>query len=227
MRSSHQERTGRQTTDPSGRPQYADRVYRSTAGFISGAVLIVLALWLGGDAVIRGNGQTPWLALAALLMAIPLVAAFTVRPAVFAGAERIRIRNPFRTITMPWAAVDRIRSSYSTELFAGGRKFQLWSIPVSVRARKRAIKQTERARSGEEPFGVPGRRRTARPTQPATGGEEVRAWSDRAVAELNELSDQHEVAEGEPRPEPVIRWCYEVIAPAVAGAVLLIVLLTT
>lgn len=109
----------------------------------------------------------------------------------------------------------------------GGRKFQLWSIPVSVRARKRAIKQTERARSGEEPFGVPGRRRTARPTQPATGGEEVRAWSDRAVAELNELSDQHEVAEGEPRPEPVIRWCYEVIAPAVAGAVLLIVLLTT
>jgi hypothetical protein len=227
MRSSHQERPGGSAPAGPEQPQYADRSYRSTAGFCGGVLLLVLAAWLGGDAVIRGTGRTPWLALAGLLLAVPLIVAFTVRPAVYAGAERIRIRNPFRTVTIPWAAVDQVRSSYSTELFSGDRKFQLWAIPVSIRARKRAARQTSRAAAGEDPYGAVGLRRrpnrTARPT-PAGDGDPVRAWSDQAVAELRELADRHP-ADDEARAELSVRWCYEVVGPAVAGAVVLIVLL--
>ncbi|MEE4541672.1 PH domain-containing protein [Streptomyces sp. V4-01] len=232
MTSSHQHRPNGPATAGDGRPpQYADRVYRSTAGVAGGVLLLVLAGWLGGDAVARGDGRTPWLALAAMLTAVPLLVAFTIRPAVFAGAERIRVRNPFRTVTLPWAGVDRLRASFSTELFAGERKFQLWAIPVSLRARKRAARQTARAQASgsSDPFGSaaarlrpglrPGQRSQANPDDP------IRSWSDQALAELRELADNHPLPEGASRPEPVVRWCYEVIAPAAAGAIVLAVLL--
>jgi hypothetical protein len=214
-----------------GEPQYADRSYRSTAGLVSGAGLLVVACWLGADGIANGSGRTPWLAMAALLCALPLVIAFTLRPAVFANARRIRVRNPFRTITVPWEGVDAVRSSYSTELLAGGKKFQLWAIPVSLRARKRAARQTARARAaGEEPFG------TGRPRRPTyrrgdtaslPGADPtVRAWSDQALGELRELAER---AEGRTAQDaaPVVRWCWEVMAPALAGAVVLVVLLAT
>ncbi len=243
MTSPHQDRpNGPATAGDRRPPQYADRVYRSSAGIAGGVLLLILAGWLGGDAIVRGDGRTPWLSLAALLLAVPLVIAFTIRPAVFAGSERIRIRNPFRTVAMPWAAVDRLRASYSTELFAGDRKFQVWAIPVSLRARKRAARQTARAQGqrGRDPFLTPGVRfrggggAGARPAPPppppgqraeVSADEPVRSWSDQALDQLRELSEQHTLSEGEPRPEISVRWCYEVIAPAVAGAIVLVVLL--
>jgi hypothetical protein len=226
MTSPHQDRPNDSANAGAGQPQYADRVYRSAAGVSGGILLLVLAAWLGGDAIVRGGGRTPWLALAALLLSVPLIIAFTVRPAVYAGAERIRIRNPFRTITLPWSAVDRLRASYSSELVAGTRKYQLWAIPVSIRARKRAARQTSRAMAaGDDPFGGSPPRRPGRGTV-AAPGEPVRAWSDQALDELRELADRHpSPQEGEPRPDPAIRWCYELIAPAAAGAVVLVILL--
>jgi len=227
MRSPHQDRSKGPATAGDGQPQYADRVYRSTAGMCGGVLLLVLAFWLGGDAIFRGHGRTPWLSLAGLLLAVPLVVAFTLRPAVYAGAERIRIRNPFRTITLPWSAVDRLRAAYSTELFSGERKFQLWAIPVSLRARKRASRQAARAKAaGDDVFGggaVPRRRPALRP-----GGEAhdpTRAWADQALDELRDLSDRHPVPEDGGRPAPEIRWCFELMAPALAGAIVLLVLL--
>ncbi|BBA99711.1 putative integral membrane protein [Actinacidiphila reveromycinica] len=226
MTSSRNDRPG---TAPAGngQPKYADRAYRSIAGVVGGVLLLVLAGWLGGDAVARGTGHTPWLALAAMLCAVPLIIAFTLRPVVYANDDRIRVRNPFRTITVPWSGVESIRAAYSTEMLAGGRKFQLWAIPVSVRARKSAARQTERAQSGggrRDPFAAVPRRR---PGQADADGT-VRAPSDRAVNELRELADRHRLeAEAADRPNPVIRWCYEVIAPSAAGAVVLIVLAAT
>lgn len=225
MTSPHHDRPTSPATAGPGQPQYADRAYRSTAGVCGGILLLVLAGWLGGDAIARGTGHTPWVAIAALLLAVPLVVAFTVRPAVFANAERIRIRNPFRTITLPWTSVDALRASFSTELFSGSRKFQLWAIPVSLRARKRAARQDAWAKAagdGQRKDAFGGARR--RPPTPGSDGT-VRSWSDQALADLRELSEHRPAPEDGMRGEPSIRWCYEIIAPAVAGAIVLIVLL--
>ncbi|MFG1808967.1 PH domain-containing protein [Streptomyces sp. NPDC049040] len=212
-----------------GEPQYADRVYRSMAGMVGGAGLVAIACWLGGDAIAKGKGHTPWLAIAALLLALPLIVALTLRPAVFANSDRIRVRNPFRTITVPWTGVDAVRSSYSTELLAGGRKYQLWAIPVSLRARKRAAKQDARSKAAGDDAFTPGGLRPAPGRRPAVPGADptIRAWSDQALSELREL---HERREGEAVADsaataPVVRWCWEVLAPATAGAIVLIVLL--
>ncbi|NJQ00609.1 PH domain-containing protein [Streptomyces zingiberis] len=197
---------------PEHAPRYADRVYRSGSALLGGAVLLGLAGWIGIDALVRGTGRTPWLALAGLLLVVPLVVAFTFRPAVFAGEDRLRVRNPFRTITLPWGTVEGVRASYSSEIFAGGRKFQLWAIPVSLRARKRSARRSARNAAADD---------TGRASAAVTGPD--RAPGDEAVTELSELAERHarrETAQGEPE----VRWAYEVLAPSAVGAVLLLVL---
>src|SRR3954465_10924439 len=96
------------TTAP---PESRDRIYRSPMALIGGSLVLVIIGWLGIEAVVSGPrptprlappGRPPWRALAPLLLAVPLVVAFTLRPAVFANHDRLRIRNPFRVIVVPW-----------------------------------------------------------------------------------------------------------------------------
>ncbi|MFF8266468.1 PH domain-containing protein [Streptomyces sp. NPDC016562] len=201
---------------PTDEPVYDDRVYRSSMGVVSGVLLLALAAWLCGDALVRGSGDTPWIALATALLAVPLIVAFTIRPAVFANDDRMRVRNPFRIIELPWAAVDAVRAGYSAEVLAEGSKYQLWSVPVSLRERKKANRQRLKANRSQS---APGERRVAPP-------EPQRASADRIVDQLQELAERgasRAGAQGSVR----VRWSYEIIAPALIGALLLIVLLST
>ncbi|MER6994439.1 PH domain-containing protein [Streptomyces sp. NPDC000410] len=198
------------TPTPDPEPTYADRVFRSPAGLVAGVLLLALVAWLGGDALFRGEGRARAMGLALLLLGVPLIVAFTLRPAVFAGEDRLRIRNPFRTITLPWAAVKTLSAIYSVEVFTQqDAKYQMWAVPVSLRARKRA--SARQALAGDD----------------ASRGADVRrAPADQTVAELRELAER-----GASRPgaqgEPQVRWAYEIIAPAAVGAVVVAVLLAT
>ncbi|MFC4492777.1 PH domain-containing protein [Streptomyces ovatisporus] len=211
-----------------GTPAYADRCYRSPAALAGGVMLLLLAGWLGTDALLHGVTRTRLIALAGLLLVVPLVVAFTLRPAVYANPQRMRVRNPFRTITVPWGTVESLQSGYSSEVVADGTKYQLWSIPVSLRARKRAARQTERAERAASRSSGP-----ARPTGflglgGVPGGEDdatgKRAPSDQAIDELRALAlenGESSTAQG----EVTVRWAYEIAAPALAGGVALAVLL--
>jgi hypothetical protein len=210
--------------DPSA-PESPDRVHRSPAGIAAGVLLLAIVLWLGIDALVSGHGRTPWLALAALLLVIPMVTAFTLRPAVFANNERLRIRNPFRVIVLPWGSVGSLRSGYSNEVVAtSGDKYQLWALPVSLRARKKAARQTARQSAGDRQGTAPaGPARGAR-SGSAAPTEVFRAQADRTMDDLRELADTHGASE-RAQGEPSVRWAYEVMGPAVAGAILLAILL--
>ncbi|MBO8202982.1 PH domain-containing protein [Streptomyces smyrnaeus] len=214
----------------SGGQEFPDRVFRSPAGMAGGIVLLAIGLWLSIDAIVGGEGSTPWLALAGLLFAVPLVVAFTLRPAVFAGERRMRVRNPFRTIEVPWGAVETVRAGYSSEVVADGVKYQLWAIPVSLRARKKATRHNERIAAGRPPSPGPGGLFGGRGVPNLDPGEtemrERRAPSDQSIDELRELLETHGRKE-EAQGKVAVRWSFEVIAPAVAGAVLLAVLLAT
>ncbi|WP_392672214.1 PH domain-containing protein [Streptomyces sp. LN785] len=206
---------------PSAEPPYADRTFRSPAGVVSGALLLLLVVWIGGDALIRGEGRTQWLALAGLLTLVPLIVAFTLRPLVAANSRQIRIRNPFRTITAQWPVVALVRAGFSSELFTqDGTKYQLWAVPVSLRQRKRASRQQMR-RASDDPFTRTSVHADVRDTKART------ATADQAVADLQEMAERGgggsagTAADG----AVVVRWAYEIIAPAVVGAVLLVVLL--
>ncbi|MFJ6478726.1 MULTISPECIES: PH domain-containing protein [unclassified Streptomyces] len=211
---------------PTDEPVYADRVYRSSMGVVSGVLLLALIAWLCGDAVLRGSGSTPWIGLAVALTAVPLVVAFTIRPAVFANEDRLRVRNPFRIIELPWAAVDAVRAGYSAEVLAEGSKYQLWSVPVSLRERKKAHRQQMRRNAIDRRDPGSSGQPAARARTSAADSEPMRANADRIVDELQGLAELNAArpgAQGSVR----VRWSYEIIAPALVGVLLLIVLIAT
>ncbi|MEU1572961.1 PH domain-containing protein [Streptomyces collinus] len=215
-------------------PESKDRVYRSAPAIAGGVLLLAIAGWLGVDAVISGEGRTPWLALALLLLVVPLVVAFTLRPAVYAGDDRLRIRNPFRIVVVPWGQVASLRSAYSNEVLTeSGAKYQLWAVPVSLRARKKAARREMRATAqARREMGREGSRGGALGTteglrqgfsrEPMSDGP-VRAETDRIMDDLRGLHEARRQAESA-RGEVTVRWAYEVLAPAVAGAVLVLIL---
>ncbi|MER7476918.1 PH domain-containing protein [Streptomyces sp. NPDC126510] len=218
-------------------PESKDRVYRSVPAIAGGVLLLAIAGWLGIDAVISGEGRTPWLALAVLLVVAPLVVAFTLRPAVYAGDDRLRIRNPFRLVVVPWGQVASLRSAYSNEVLTeSGTKYQLWAVPVSLRARKKAARREMRATAQvRREMGRDEGRGSALGMRAGLdgglGGDSVsegpvRAETDRIMDELRGLHEarrQAEPAQG----EVTVRWAYEVLAPAVAGALLVLILVAT
>ncbi|WP_371676989.1 PH domain-containing protein [Streptomyces sp. NBC_01276] len=209
------------TTPSPHEPVYADRVYRSPMAVVTGVVLLALIAWLCGDAVVRGEGSARWVGLAIALFAVPLTVAFTVRPAVFANDDRMRVRNPFRIIELPWGAVDAVRAGYSAEVLAEGSKYQLWSVPVSLRERKKASRKFSRRDAlGGKGLGQDGGTGTA-----GTAGPE-RAAADQVVDELRELAERGAARPGA-QGSVSVKWAYEIIAPTVVGAVALIVLLAT
>ncbi|MDT0398898.1 MULTISPECIES: PH domain-containing protein [Streptomyces] len=195
---------------------YQDRIYRSPAGLVGGVLLLGIIGWLGVDAVVTGEGRTPWLALATMLLLVPLIIAYTLRPAVFVNDDRLRVRNPFRVIVLPWGQVASLRSGFSNEVFTeAGAKYQLWALPVSLRARNKAARQESRAAA-----------RAAREGGDTEGATEAdrRHESDRAMAEMRETHERRQDAEAA-QGEVTVRWSYEIAGPVAAGAVLLAVLL--
>ncbi|MDL5203462.1 PH domain-containing protein [Streptomyces sp. ALI-76-A] len=215
-------------------PESKDQVHRSAAGIAGGVLLLGIAGWLGVDAIVAGEGRTPWRALAALLLVVPLVVAFTLRPAVYVGDDRLRIRNPFRNIVLPWGQIAALRSGYSNEaLTRAGGKFQLWALPVSLRARNKAARrEARRAAQGGAPGGGPG---SGAPGSRAGGGRgglgglsggrgtvpegPVRAESDQVMDHLREVLEARGAAPSA-QGEVVVRWAYEIVGPAAAGVVL-------
>ncbi|MFF9425800.1 PH domain-containing protein [Streptomyces sp. NPDC004290] len=201
-------------------PAPDDKVYRSPLGIAGGVFLLLLATLFAVDAMVRGEGRAPWLALAGLVLAVPLIVAFTIRPAVYANADRLRIRNPFRSITLPWASVADVRAGYSSEVFTqDGAKYQLWAIPVSLRQRKRAARTAARA-SQDDPHG-----RTSVTADVRDSAARI-APSDKNVADLREFAELRAKNPGA-RGEPQVRWAYEIVGPAAAGLLLLVILIAT
>lgn len=220
-------------SQPSG-PAAKDRIYRSPMALVGGVLLLAVIAWLGFDALFKGHGRAPWLALAGMILVVPLVIAFTLRPAVFAGEDRLRIRNPFRVISLPWGEIASLRSGYSNEVVVkAGGKYQLWALPVSLRARKKAEVRKARAAADAGRGGQPARRGLGglggfggAGTSAGVPAGPTRAEADRAMDDLRELLERRGEAESA-RGEITVRWAYEVAAPVVAGAVLLAILLAT
>ncbi|MFH0242634.1 PH domain-containing protein [Streptomyces sp. HK10] len=199
---------------------YADHTYRSAMGMVGGALLLALVVLLAADGIVNGEGRTRWISLAALAAFVPLIFAFSLRPAVYAGRERLRVRNPFRTITLPWASVEGVRAAYSAEVHAGDGKYQMWAIPVSLRQRKKALRQGQGGGAASSNLSGPGA--VFAPGMSGTGG--YRPQADQAIDEIRTLAERHASDEGA-QGAPSVRWAYEVLVPAVAGGAALLLLL--
>jgi hypothetical protein len=210
-------------------PTYQDKVYRSGGGVVGGVLLLVLLFWLCIDAMIRGAGTAPGLAAAVLVLGVPLITAFTLWPQVRAGADRLLVRNPFRTIETRWDGVESLTAALSVELRAGGRKFVIWALPVSLRQRKRATRRAMIDTGDRGTISNPSRQprpgffgTSATPSQGPTA-----AYADKAVQELNERVEAYREALPADAgvPQTRVTWTWWIIGPIAAGALATIILL--
>ncbi|NYV76788.1 PH domain-containing protein, partial [Streptomyces sp. UH6] len=172
-----------------GREAGPVRVHRSNSAIAGGILLTLVFGALALDAIVNGAARTAWSALAVVLVVAPLVIAFTFRPAVFVDDDALRVRNPFRTVTLPWGAVAAFRSGYSHEVLdTAGKRYQLWALPVSLRARKKAQR-------------VKARQDAVSPVAMSTDGVAAgiaaapgRGDTDRVVDDLRELQERRAAA---------------------------------
>lgn len=182
--------------------------YRSRPAVFTGVVLLAVGVWLMIDSAVRDGGATTVTVIGVVVAVGAVVFALTLRAAVFAGPDRLRIRNPFRTIDIPWGAVREVRAEYSLEVrTTGDRTFHIWAIPVSLRERKRAMRLNARAQA-EDPYGG------THPTVPQA------AWADHAVADFRGMADQFaKTSTGEPE----VTWSWPIPAAIAAGVALVVV----
>ena len=111
--------------------------YRGPAALIGGA-LVVLFCGFGAIDLLVESGTRDLVAAAVLTLVAVLAAIFGVYPAAFASSDRLVVRNPFRTIELPWEAVTDLSARLSFMAHTESRRFTVWAIPVSLRERRRA-----------------------------------------------------------------------------------------
>ncbi|MDI2130969.1 PH domain-containing protein [Yinghuangia seranimata] len=183
-------------------------VYRSKPAVFTGVILLAVGGWLALDGALRGTTRSAVTVLGVVLVLGSVVVALTLRAAVFAGPERLVIRNPFRTIEIPWNRVEDVRAEYSVEVRTGpDTKFHIWSIPVSLRERKRAMRVNAR-NTAEDPFNRLGHQHVPQA-----------AMADHAVADLRGMAEQFGK---DSTGDVVVRWFVPLFVVMAVGAALVV-----
>jgi hypothetical protein len=222
-------------------------VYRGASALIGG-ILVVLFCGLGAIDLIVESGTQDLTGASVLLLVAVLAALYGVYPAAFSWTDRLVVRNPFRTIELPWTAVTDLSARLSFIAHTESRRFTIWAIPVSLRERRRAdrhrlrdLSQAQRAvrRGVSAELLQPSRARSS--ADPI----ERMSFADQAISEMNarreacstkaRLTAKLAAADGagEPQDVPVapadsgsVRWSWPALVLFGAAVVLLIVALS-
>ncbi len=105
---------------------------------VAGMVLLDAVLLL--TAVDDWRNGRPGTAAVEVLWALAvsaLVAEVFVRPRVTTGDDGVRLVNPFRSVLVPWAVLERVDAELSLQLVTPGRTFSSWAATGSRNARPR------------------------------------------------------------------------------------------
>ena len=235
--------TPTESTGPFDKPT----VYRGPGAVVGGAIVLLFCVGGAVDLIVEA-GASDLPGAAALLLVAALGFAYGVYPAAFAGDESLVVRNPLRTITLPWGAVTRLSAQLSFIAHTAHRRFTVWAVPVSLRDRRKAertrLKDLSRQRRDESRaqrrglgggFGGFG---TANPAR--SGGSEIErlSYADQAMNEMHSRRDgwferaglaasAHGAAESAEPPvnddQLKITWNVVSIAPILACVVFLVI----
>lgn len=169
-------------------------VYRGPAALIGGA-LVVLFCGFGAIDLLIESGTQDLVAAAILTLVAVLAALYGVYPAAFAWNDRLVVRNPFRTIDLPWDAVTDLSARLSFMAHTESRRFTVWAIPVSLRERRRFerhrlkdLSQSQRLASRGVPANMP-QSGNRRPYDPA----DRLSMADQAIEEMNARREAYAV----------------------------------
>ena len=174
-------------------PNEKPTVYRGALALIGGA-LVVLLCAIGSIDLIAVSG-TKDLTGAAILALIAVIAwLYGVYPAAFSWSDRLVVRNPFRTIDLPWDVVTDLSARLSFMAHTESKRFTVWAIPVSLRERRRAERhkmressQAQRAARRGLSGDLFGPTTSRRPVDPIAN----LSFADQAISEMNVKRDAY------------------------------------
>lgn len=133
--------------------------HRSSAGQFGAVVVVIVAVLGLLSSLLQGFSGVGFVVVP--IMAVCVVYVFGLRPVVHETADALEVRNPLRTIVVPWGAVTDAFFDDVLVIQAAAADIRCFSVP----------KPTWRSRSGGSTFlgGVAGRIRTPDLPDPAAG----------------------------------------------------------
>lgn len=227
--------TPSESTEPAEKPT----TYRGPGAIIGG--VIVLAFTLAGSIdLLVEEGAKDIVGAAIMLVVASLAFAYGVYPAAYSGRDSLVVRNPLRTITLPWGIVTKLAAQLSFIAFTSDTKFTVWAVPVSLRERRRAERNRlrEMARQNRSPheerlsrsFNAAFRPNAS--NTPRADPIERQAYCDQALTEMNGRRDvwlDHAGLTRDDAPtgdvQPTVAWNPTTLVPIAATVVFLIIAL--
>lgn len=133
-------------TQPTHGPTDKPTVYRGPLALAGGVIVLLFCVAGALDLIIEvGSSDLP--GAAAMLLVGSLAFSYGIYPAAFSRDEALVVRNPLRTIELPWGAVTRLSARLSFIVHTTHRRFTVWAVPVSVRDRRKADRAMYREKS--------------------------------------------------------------------------------
>ncbi|HEV2634316.1 MAG TPA: hypothetical protein VGX23_04155 [Actinocrinis sp.] len=215
------------------KPAEKPTVYRGGAAFIGGLIVVVLSIAGIIDLLIEGGSQD-LIGDAVLALLASLAFAYGIYPAAYTTADRLRVRNPVRTIVMPWSTVTEVTAKLSFVVHTEQRRYTVWAIPVSLTERRkaernrlkeisRADRDARRAMRGTTRLSdiqVPSSRRTDPIERLSYADQALKEMADRREAYRNRAKNAPDLHQNTP---PATSWAWPVVL-SVGISVVLVVL---
>lgn len=129
--------------------RFAPTIIRPTFGRVLS--VIVAALCAAGLVGFVATGD--WAGLVrygwSLLLFAAIGAALFWFPSVGVGENEVTVRNIFRTIHVPWAAIDRVDTKYALTLYTDARTVTAWASPAPNRYAGQTTRTGDTTRASE------------------------------------------------------------------------------
>ena len=207
--------------------------YRGPGAVLGGGIVFLFCIGGGLDLLIE-EGTVDMPGASVMFLVAALAFAYGVYPAARSGPDALVVRNPLRTITIPWGVVTRLTAQLSFIAFTTTQRYTVWAIPVSIRDRRKAERLRMREayrkpRPGDRPIRVPAFSLGGAGRSTPMGDIDKLSYADQAMSEMNARREAWCDREGiDPEAEPIsieppsIEWNRTTIVPIAACVVFVI-----
>lgn len=196
------------------------QTFRSGAAFVFGWIWLAFAAFNLWDLTVHYTGKETLVAAAVLAVLTAAVYLTGLRPVTTITDEALLVRNPFRGVVLPWAAVGEVRVGHSISIEYGvAGELRLWTPMASARERAKArqlpLAKPQRGRFRTEPA----RTKAEQAVAEAMAGRTHADWVGEQVTERSAAAR----ARGETPGQVQVSWAYDSFAVVLAALVMVVV----